>query len=406
MLISKKIRLILTPEQEHYCWRASGTARWAYNQYIATCREMYLAKKNDPNQQGFITAFSFNKEITQMKKTKKKLSWLKDIAACVTKTAVINGQKAYDRFFKGLSKFPQFHAKRKTTPSFAMQSKSFKVVKHGCKIEKLGVVRTAEPIPKSHKDAYKNVVISFDNKYWYVSFSYEIETQKEELTNVSVGIDLGIKVLAMLATTDNQFREFKNINKTAVIKRLGKRLKCTQRSLSRKIAACVSGYMEKDSIDKNGNPCKVKKPIWIKRPRESKNFNKNIYKIQRLHRRLRCIRNNYLHQVTTSVVKAKPYRIVLEDLQVKALMKNKHLSKAIQDQKWYEFRRQITYKAQRYGIEVIIVPKNYPSSKTCSRCGAIKHDLQLKDRVYICEHCGLKINRDLNAAINLANYKI
>lgn len=404
MLISKKIRLILTPEQEHYAWCAAGTARWAYNQYIARNRQMYTEHKQDNSNPGHITAFSFNKEITQLKKTEEFL-WLRDIAAEVTRTAIINGGKAYQLFFEGKAKFPKFHSKKKTRPSFAIQKKNFGYVKHGCKIENMGIVKTAEPLPKRPKGTYKNVTISYDNKYWYVSFSYEADIKPIKLTETSIGIDLGIKVLAMVSDSNGNCRKYKNINKTLTVRKVKKRLKRQQRALSRKQKANTTGYVEKQGTDKKGNPCIKKYPVWSKPLRECKNFRKNNIKIQRLHRRLRCIRNNYLHQVTTEIVKTKPFRIVIEDLNIQAMMQNKHLSGAIQEQNWYSFRQYITYKASKFGIKIVVVSRTYPSSKTCSCCGNVKRDLKLQDRVYQCPNCGLTIDRDLNAAINLAKYQ-
>ena len=146
-------------------------------------------------------------------------------------------------------------------------------------------------------------------------------------------------------------------------------------------------------------------PIFIRPLRDCRNFQKQKSIIKLLHRRLANIRNNYLHQTTTEIVKTKPSRIVMETLNVKGMMKNKHLAKAIQEQRFYEFKRQIAYKCQRYGISLVEVPRFYPSSKTCSCCGNVKHDLKLSDRIYRCEECGLVIDRDFNASLNLANYQ-
>lgn len=403
MLISKKIRLILTPEQEHYAWRAAGAARWAYNRYLSRNRELYEEHKKDQSKSGHMTAFSFNKEITQLKKTDE-FSWLRNIAAEVTRTAVINGGKAYQLFFEGKAKFPKFHSRKKNRPSFAIQKQNFRYVKHGCKIENMGIVKTAEPLPKRPKGTYKNVTVSYDNKYWYISFSYEADIKPVELTEVSIGIDLGIKVLAMVSDNEGNYRKYKNINKTLTVRKIKKRLKRQQRALSRKQEANISEYIEKPGTDKKGKSCIRRYPVWNKPLRECRNYYKNNIKVQRLYRRLRCIRDNYLHQTTTEIVKTKPSRIVIEDLNVQAMARNKYLSDAIQEQKWYTFRQYITYKASKFGIKVVVVPRKYPSSKTCSCCGNIKRDLKLQDRIYQCPNCGLTIDRDLNAAINLAKY--
>ena len=226
---------------------------------------------------------------------------------------------------------------------------------------------------------YSNPRISYDNKYWYLSVGIEREETKEEVTDVSLGIDLGVKDLAVCSDGT----VYKNINKTYVVKKIEKRLKRLQKQVSRKYEQNKKG---KEYV-------------------KTKNIIKLEKKIQQIHRRLANIRNNYLHQTTTRIVKTKPYRVVVEDLNVKGMMKNKHLSDAIRKQGFYEFKRQLEYKCKLRGIEFVVADRFYPSSKICSQCGKIKKDLKLKDRVYQCS-CGLMIDRDFNASINLSNYKL
>ena len=250
-------------------------------------------------------------------------------------------------------------------------------------IEKVGWVKTNEQLPMNVK--YTNPRISYDNKYWYISVGIEQEEIQEELTDVSLGIDLGLKELAICSNG----KVFKNINKTYVVRKIEKRLKRLQKQVSRKY--------ELNKIKKGGeNRCQFVK---------SNNIIKLEKQIQQTYRRLANIRNNYLHQTTTSIVKTKPYRIVIEDLAVSNMMKNKHLSDSIRKQGFYEFKRQLEYKCKLRGIELVVADRFYPSSKTCSQCGEIKKDLKLKDRVYKC-NCGLNIDRDLNASINLSKYKL
>ena len=232
---------------------------------------------------------------------------------------------------------------------------------------------------------YINPRISYDNKYWYISVGIEQEEIQEELTNISLGIDLGVKELAVCSDGT----VFKNINKTYAIRKIEKRLKGLQKQVSRKY--------EMNKIKKGGEDrCQ-----FIK----TNNIIKLEKQIQQMHRKLANIRKNYLHQTTTSIVKTKPYRVVIEDLAVSNMMKNKHLSDAIRKQCFYEFKRQLEYKCKFIGIKLVIADRFYPSSKTCSQCGEIKKDLKLKDRVYKCS-CGLSIDRDLNASINLSRYKL
>ena len=248
-------------------------------------------------------------------------------------------------------------------------------------------------MPKLKKgEKYFNPRITFDGKYWYLSVGYEVSETKCELTGECIGIDLGIKDLAVCSNT----KTYKNINQSYEVKRLEKVLKRGQRKLSRMLEKNISGYKTV------GNK---RIPVYIKPLYECRNFQKQKKVIKLLYRRLANIRNNHLHQTTTKIVKTKPSCIVMETLNVKGMMKNKHLAKAIQKQKFYEFKRQIMYKCQKYGIVLVEVPTFYPSSKMCSCCGSIKRDLKLSDRIYRCNECGLVIDRDYNASLNLANYQ-
>lgn len=370
MILSKKIRLHPNELQEQKLWQSVGTARFIYNWTLARQEENYK------NGGKFISDNELRKEITQLKKTE--LSWLKEVSNNVAKQSVKDACNSYKRFFKGLSGKPKFKSKRKSKKSFYNDNCSLKA-KEGklVNIEKVGWIKTNEQIPTNVK--YSNPRISYDNKYWYLSVGIEQEEIMEELTDVSLGIDLGLKDLAICSDGT----VYKNINKTYVVKKIEKRLKRLQRQVSRKYEQNKKG---KEFV-------------------KTKNIIKLEKQIRHTHRRLANIRKNYLHQTTTNIVKTKPYRVVIEDLAVSNMMKNKHLSKAISKQGFYEFRRQLEYKCKFRGIELVIADRFYPSSKTCSNCGKIKKDLKLKDRVYKCS-CGLNIDRDLNASINLSNYKL
>ena len=254
-------------------------------------------------------------------------------------------------------------------------------------------MKTSEPLPKLEKgEKYSKPHISFDGKYWYLCVGYEALEKKCELTGESIGIDMGIKDLAICSNG----KTYKNINKSHQVRKLEKVLKREQRKLSRMQERNLSCYKIV------GNK---RIPVFIKPLEECRNFQKQKRKIKLVYRKLTNIRNNYLHQTTTEIVKTKPSRIVMERWNVKGMMKNRHLAKAIQKQKFYEFKRQIAYKCQKNGIEMVEVPTFYPSSKTCSCCGCIRSDLKLSDRVYRCNECGLVIDRDLNASLNLAKYQ-
>ena len=369
MILAKKVRLYPNEIQEQKLWQSVGTARFIYNWTLAKQEENYK------NGGKFISDGVLRKETTQLKKNE--LSWLNEVSNNIAKQAVKDACDAYKRFFKGLSDKPRFKTKKRSKKSFYNDNVKLKVKDNKLvNIEKIGWIKTNEQLPIGVK--YSNPRISYDNKYWYISVGIEQEENQEELTDISLGIDLGLKDLAICSDGT----VYKNINKTYMVRKIEKRLKRLQKQVSRKY--------EKNKKGKE----------YVK----TKNIIKLEKQIQQVHRRLANIRNNYLHQTTTNIVKTKPYRVVIEDLAVSDMMKNKHLSDAIRKQGFSEFRRQLEYKCNFRGIKLVVADRFYPSSKSCSQCGKIKKDLKLKDRVYKCS-CGLNIDRDLNASINLSKYK-
>ncbi len=370
MILSKKVRLYPTKEQEQKMWQAVGAARFIYN--------WTLNKQGENHKNGgkFISDGVLRKELTQLKKTD--LVWLNKVSNNVAKQAVKDACIAYKNYFNGFAKRPRFKTRKRSKKSFYHDNVKLMIKENKLvKLEKIGWMKTNEQIPIGVK--YTNPRISYDNKYWYLSVGIEHENKVEELTDASLGIDLGIKELAVCSDGT----VFKNINKTYAVRKIEKRLRRLQRKVSRKYEKNKKG----------------------KEYAKTKNIIKLEKEIQQIHRRLANIRNNYLHQTTTSIVKTKPYRIVIEDLNIKGMMKNKHLSDFIRKQGFYEFRRQLEYKCSVRGIELVVADRFYPSSKRCSHCGNIKKDLKLKDRVYKCS-CGPVMDRDLNASINLSNYQL
>ncbi|MGL5623146.1 RNA-guided endonuclease InsQ/TnpB family protein [Cetobacterium sp.] len=370
MILSKKIRLKPDKTQESLLCKSTGTARFIYNWTLGRQKENY------ENGGKFISDNDLRKEITQLKKTE--LSWLSEVSNNVAKQAVKDACNSYKSFFKNQTGFPKFKSKKKAKPSFYNDTSKLKVKEFSVLIEKVGWVKTAEQVPIDVK--YTNPRISFDGKYWYIAVGIEKQNNTLELNDASLGIDLGVKDLAV--TSDGKV--YKNINKKKNIKKLKKKLKRLQKQVSRK-------YEKSREVNN--------------RYEKSQNIVKLEKKIRLVHRRISNIRNNNLHQITNEIVKTKPSRIVMEDLNVKGMMKNKHLSKAIAEQNFYKFITYMKYKAEFNGIEFIQVPRFYPSSKTCSKCGTIKKDLKLSDRVFKCE-CGHIMDRDLNASINLSNYRV
>lgn len=366
MILAKKVRLKPTPEQERQLWKSVGTARWAYNWTLAKQEENYR------NGGKFLLDGDLRKELTQLKQSEE-YSWLYEVSNNITKQAVKDACFAYKKFFKKLAEKPTFKSRRRSKPSFYNDNVKLKVKQNHVLIEKVGWVTTSEQLPTDVN--YTMPRISFDGKYWYLSVGVEQEFIQPELSGESLGIDVGVKELAVCSNG----MTFKNINKTKVMKKAEKRLRRLQRKVSRKYEMNKEG----SRFVKTCNIVKVEKHIRL------------------LHRRLTNIRTNHSHQATSAIVKTKPSTVVMETLNIKGMMRNRHLSKAIAQQKLYEFKRQLQYKCEKYGIRFMEADKWYPSSKTCSDCGEVKKDLKLSDRIFKCV-CGLVLDRDVNASINLA----
>lgn len=369
MILSKKVRLKPTPEQVQKLWQSAGTARYIYNYTLAKQEE------NHKNGGKFISDNNIRKELTILKQTDE-YKWLNEVSNNVAKQAVKDACNAYKRYFKKQAGKPKFKSRRKSKPSFYNDCRKLKVKTKQVLLEKVGWVETSEQIPTNTK--YTNPRISFDGKYWYLSVGIETNPPKVELTDEFIGIDIGIKDLAICSNG----MIFKNINKTKTVRNLEKRLRRLQRKVSNKYEQNKEGR----KFVKTSNIIKLEKDIRL------------------LHRRLSNIRNNHIHQATTMIVKTKPSKVVMETLNIQGMMKNKHLSKAIASQGLYEFKRQMIYKCEFYGIEFIEADRFYPSSKLCSECGYKKDKLSLSERTYICKECGIVLDRDYNAAINLSRY--
>ena len=381
-----KIELKLTKEQKIQVNKTIGVERFIYNEYIKYNQEQYeLGNK-------FVSAFEFSKYINNVylpNNPDKK--WIKDVSSKSVSKAMFYGEKAFKNFFKGLSDFPVFKKKGKNELGayFVKNNKTdFEFYRHKIKIPTLKFVRVKEYgyIPKNANINIKSGTISKTADRYFLSLVIEVEdTIKETNTNTKgLGVDLGIKDTAICSNG----MIFKNINKTKKVKKLKKKLKREQRKMARSIEYSKS------------------KKIKLK---ELKNFSKKKLKVQRLFYRLNCIRDDYNNKMVNEITRTKLKYITIEDLKVSNMMKNKHLSKAIQEQNFYSIRTKLINKCKERNIELRLVDTFYPSSKICSCCGSIKKDLKLNDRIYKCSNCGLEIDRDYNASINLEkaqNYKI
>ncbi|OLS02750.1 RNA-guided endonuclease InsQ/TnpB family protein [Tissierella creatinophila] len=374
MIKSIKIRLIPTFDQEILMKKSVGVARFSYNFGLAKWEELY---KKGEKPTGYTIKEIFNNTI----KKQEEYSWIKQVSSQITAQAFADLQDSFNSFFKGKTKYPNFKIKKKSRQIFYVRYDRMNIKNNTVNIEKIGRVKykTNYTIPKLK--TYINPRCHYDGKYWYLTFGFEQgENQVELNKDLSIGIDLGITNLAIVSHLD---QPIKNINKSSKVKKLEKKLKRLQRKVSRKYEMNKNG---KEFV-KTNNIIKLEKQIKL------------------IHRQLTNIRTNHIHQATNAIIKLKPYRVVMENLNITGMMKNKHLSKAIANQKLYEFKRQMKYKSQFNGIEFVQVDRFYPSSKTCSRCGNIKKDLKLKDRTYSCE-CGLNICRDKNASLNLSKYQL
>ena len=381
MIKSIKIRLYPNNKQITKLFQYAGCARFAYNWAIAKEQE------NDKQKNKFLSDNELRKEFTRLKKLPE-YRWLNEVSNNVTKQAIKDACNAYKKFFKGQCKYPKFKSKKHSTPSFYQDTGKIQFTDTHVKVEefsmskrrnkqKLNWIRLCEKerIPMNCK--YFNPRFTYDGLYWYVSIGIEVDDHNNLPSNDGVGIDLGIKNLAVCSDGNT----YKNINKTQKVRKIEKKKRRLQRSISRRY--------EKNK--KGGSYCKTSN--IIKREKE----------LLKVIKRLTNIRQNYLHQTTSEIIKRKPSFICIEDLNVGGMMKNRHLSKAVQQQCFYEFRKQIEYKSKWNNISVIIADRFFPSSKLCSCCGNIKKDLKLSDRIYKCE-CGNIIDRDFQASLNLKQY--
>ncbi|HFD2050124.1 transposase [Clostridium perfringens] len=386
-----KIEINPTDEQKSKIHRTIGVSRFVYNFYIAYNKEIYEREGK------FVSGMDFSKWLNNEYIPKnQEMKWIKEVSSKATKQAIMNGDKAFRDFFKKAKGFPRFKKKKNQDVKayFPKNNKTdWTIERHRVKIPTLGWVRLKEFGYIPINSIVKSGTVSQKADRYYVSILVEetdIEISNGNIgmkifnnNNEGIGIDLGIKEFAVCSDGI----KFKNINKTSTVKKVEKKLKKEQRKLSRK-------YESLKTRNKN-----------IREGRAtSQNIQKQVIKVQKLHQRLRNIRTDYINKTVFSIVKQKPSYITIEDLAVSNMMKNKHLSKAIASQKFFEFKVKLISKCKQNNIELRIVDRFYPSSKTCSQCGKIKKDLKLSDRIYKCD-CGFTIDRDLNASINLKNAK-
>ena len=375
MLKSFKTEINPTEEQKVKIRKTIGTCRYIYNFYLAHNKELH------DNGEKFMSGKSFSVWLNNeyLPQNPDKL-WIKEVSSKSVKRSIENGCVAFTRFFKHQSAFPNFKKKGKSDVKMYFvknNPKDCRCERHRINIPSLGWVRMKEKgyFPTT-KDGYviKSGHVSIKAGRYYVSVLIEIPNNKiANHSKEGIGIDLGLKDFAIVSNG----KTYKNINKSAKLKKLEKQLIREQRSLSRKYENLKKGESTQRA-----------------------NIQKQKLKVQKLHHKIDNIRTDYINKTIAEIVKTKPSYITIEDLNVSGMMKNKHLSKAVASQKFYEFRTKLQAKCKESGIELRVVDRWYPSSKTCHCCGAIRKDLKLSDRIFRCD-CGYIEDRDFNAALNL-----
>ena len=375
MLKSFKTEINPSEEQKVKIHKTIGTCRFIYNFYLAHNKELY--DKGEKFMSGKSFSVWLNNEYLPQNPDK---LWIKEVSSKSVKHSIENGCIAFTRFFKHQSAFPNFKKKGKSDVKMYFvknNPKDCRCERHRINIPSLGWVRIKEKgyIPTT-KDGYviKSGTVSMKADRYYVSVLVEILNNKiANNSNAGIGIDLGLKDFAIVSNG----KTYKNINKSAKLKKLEKQLIREQRSLSRKYENLKKGESTQRA-----------------------NIQKQKLKVQKLHHKIDDIRTDYINKTIAEIVKTKPSYITIEDLNVSGMMKNKHLSNAVASQKFYEFRTKLQAKCKESGIELRVVDRWYPSSKTCHCCGAIRKDLKLSDRIFRCD-CGYIEDRDFNAALNL-----
>ena len=379
LLKSFKTEINPTEEQKARIRRTIGTCRYVYNFYLGHNKALH------DNGKKFMTGKSFslwlNNEYIPDNPDK---TWIREVYSKAVKKSIEDGCTAFTRFFKHQSDFPKFKKKGKSDVKMYFvrnNPKDCQCERHRLKIPTLGWVRIKEKgyIPTT-KDGYmiRSGTVSVKAGRFYVSVLVEIpDVNIDNNSNEGIGIDLGLKDLAIVSNG----KTYRNINKSAGLKKLEKQLIREQRSLSRKYENLKKG-----------------------KSTQRANIQKQKLKVQKLHHKMDNIRTDYINKTIAEIVKTKPSYITIEDLNVKGMMKNRCLSKAVASQKFYEFRTRLKAKCDENGIELRVADRFYPSSKTCYHCGSVRKNLKLSDRIYRCE-CGYVADRDLNAALNLKDAK-
>ena len=370
-----KTEIKVTQQQQNKIKRTIGTCRYIYNMYLAIQKEYYAETEK------FMSGYDFSKWLNNVYlPDHSNKQWIKEVSSKAVKQSIMNAERAFKNFFKKQSQYPRFKKKGKQDVKayFPKNNKTdLQVQRHRIKVPTLGWVRLKEYGYVPTDSNVKSCTVLEKAGRYYVSVLFEEDpTPETYVYTEGIGIDLGVKEFATVSNGE----VFGNINKSKRIRKFERKLKREQRKLSRKILKRKRGETATETRT---------------------NLDANILRVQKLHQRLSNIRLEYVKGVVNTLVKTKPEFITIENLNVKGMMKNRHLSKAIAHQTFYKFKEYLIRKCKQFGIELRQADRFYPSSKTCSHCGTVKKDLKLKDRTYVCSECGAEIDRDFNAAVNL-----
>lgn len=388
LLKAFKTEIKPTNEQALKIMQTIGICRYVYNLFISENKNRYEVGLS------FLGGYSFSKWLShEYLGQNPDKSWIKSASSKAVKQSIMNADKAFKAFFHGYTGYPRYKKKGKTDPGIYLPNGNLnqklpliQIERHRIKLPTFGWIRIKEkgylPYRLNPKDI-KSATITYKAGRYYVSVLANVEDpSKPILSDRGVGIDVGIKELAI--TSDGKF--YPNINKSMRVKNIKKRLKRAQRRLSRK----YESLKNRSKKSKKGEATR-------------QNIHKQQRKVQVLYQKLANIRTDYINKCINELVKTKPAYITLEDLNVHGMLRNKYLSEAVSEQRLYTFRDRLIAKSRESGIEIRIVSRWYPSSKSCHKCGYIKRDLTLKDRIFQCPNCGHTLDRDLNAAMNLRN---
>ena len=366
MYKSIKLRIYPNKKQEDLIIKTFGCSRFVYNYYLDKKIKLYEEKREN---------LSYNQCSKDLTGLKKELEWLREPDKFSLQASLENLNSAYDRFFKGLGAYPKFKSKKYNKQSYTTKfsQNNIQIFEGHIKLPKLGLLKYRDSSFIENRITRVTISKTKTGKY-FASVTYEKEEEPSEKAGSSIGIDLGLKDFCIFSTGEK-------ISNPKYYASLQEKLIREQRKLSR---------MQRLALDQN------------RKLDDCKNYQKQRLKVARVHEKITNKRTDFLQKLTSDIVKNHDL-ICLENLNVKGMLKNKKLAKSISDVSWYEFIRQLTYKAEWYGKEVIILDRWFPSSKTCHVCGYKKEDLQLKDRSWICPSCGTDHDRDINAAINILN---